>query len=144
MKYFTFNINKNAKLEFNNDYTGKESIFYNGEEVSSIRSFCGGHHSFKVNEAGEQVNYDVKISMNMFTGIASEIMRNGEVLFSNKPEMKTSAGSWIGIILLVFLFIVATVVGYKFGQGNSYYLALIFFLSGIGLILNQYRNKKKD
>ena len=64
------------------DGLGREAVYYDGQEVSSVRSVLGGTHRFTVNEDGSEVNYEVKLktSVGQFFGGAPkvELYRNGE------------------------------------------------------------------
>ena len=80
MKYVTLFHNGN-QIEVHNSMMGKETILYNGEEMSSKSSFFGARHEFWVIEDDEDVKYEVLISFNWKIGIAFDIYRNGDPLF---------------------------------------------------------------
>lgn len=64
------------------DGLGKETVYYDGQEVSSQRSVLGGTHRFAVNEDGVEVNYEVRMKTSVgqfFGGMPKvELYRNGE------------------------------------------------------------------
>jgi hypothetical protein len=66
-------------------FTGRETIYYNGEMVSEKRSFWGGLHSFNVKENGVDAQYEVKVGLSFpTTGATIVISRNGELLYADK------------------------------------------------------------
>lgn len=50
---------KNHKIEIKE--MGKEKILYDGKEVSNKWSMLGTTHIFRVNEDGDEIQYEVKI-----------------------------------------------------------------------------------
>jgi hypothetical protein len=73
-------------IEINSSiWNGKESVRYNGVEVSSRQNIWTSlsHHSFKVLEDGEDVVYEVQISGG-FVGSGFVVRRNG-IIQGHKP-----------------------------------------------------------
>ena len=44
-------------------FTGKETVYYNGEIVSRKKSMWGCVHSFNVNENGTDTHYEIKTGL---------------------------------------------------------------------------------
>lgn len=133
MRYLTLNINENTSITIDNDFSGKESVFYNGELMSSHRSFLGSKHEFSVKELGSEVRYKVDISLNGFTGIGFEIKRNDSIVMSNKATCSstTEHKSWKMITKIIVLFIAGGLVGFGFQSENyGVMFAGVFLASG--------------
>ena len=66
------------------NFTGLETIYYNGAVVSSKHSITGGDHLFTVKENGEDATYEIKIGVAGITKRVNLIITlNGELLFSD-------------------------------------------------------------
>lgn len=78
MKVLVVNGNK-IEIDVFSIFSGKESIYYNGELVSQKKSILGGLHSFQVRENGTDAFYEIKVSMIS----AIQVKRNGELLFAD-------------------------------------------------------------
>ena len=61
--------------------TGKEVVKYNGDIVSQKRTMFGGNHIFRVEEKGEMVNYEVRITPG-FLFPKTIIRRNGLIIYN--------------------------------------------------------------
>ena len=83
MKTITCNSHK---IEISGaNITGKERVLYDGKEVSSKHSLTGSTHIFRVNEDGEDVQYEVEISLRWHGLNAWTIVRRkGEIVFSDR------------------------------------------------------------
>lgn len=75
MKLLTFYSGDNEIRVHNDNWTGKEKVYYNDEEVSSKFSFFGAWHKFTVIEQGEEVKYVVNIKFGMW-GLGFDVLRN--------------------------------------------------------------------
>lgn len=74
-------------LEFHNSVLGKETVYVNGQEVSSKISVLGTTHRFSVYENGQWVAYEMVSSASTW-GIAVDIYRDGRPLLitsQNRP-----------------------------------------------------------
>lgn len=83
MKTITYN---GHKIEVSGLHPlGKEQIIYDGKIVSSKHSMFGATHVFRVNEDGEDVQYDVEIGTR-WHGFAAwcTVRRKGEIIFSDR------------------------------------------------------------
>jgi len=76
MRCISYFSGENIIEVHNNMWSGKETIFYNDEKVSSGYSILGKTHSFTVEEDGELVDYEVILELRWF-GIGFSIFRNG-------------------------------------------------------------------
>jgi hypothetical protein len=133
MRYLTLNINDHTSITIDNDITGKESVFYNGELMSSHRSFFGSKHEFSVEELGNEVRYKVDISLNGFTGIGFEIKRNDSIVMSNKARCSSTAEqkSWKIILTITMLFFAGGLVGWGIKKEDyAIVFAGIFLVAG--------------
>jgi hypothetical protein len=65
--------------------TGMERVLYDGREVSSKHSVTGSTHMFRVNEHGEDIQYEVELRTR-WHGLASwcTVRRKGEVIYSDR------------------------------------------------------------
>jgi hypothetical protein len=69
----------------NNLLTGKETILYDGKEVSSKRSIGGSTHIFIVKEDNEDIQYEVENSLRWHCMSAYTTMRRkGQIIYTNK------------------------------------------------------------
>ena len=64
-------------------FSGKETIYYNGEVVSQIKSFWGSVHLFEVKENGAKALYEVKVGLGFPVRATVVISRNGETLYAD-------------------------------------------------------------
>jgi hypothetical protein len=73
------------KIEINlfSLFSGKETIYYNGEIVSQKKSLLGGLHSFNVKENGIDTLYEIKVGMGFPIRATIMINRDGELLFDD-------------------------------------------------------------
>ena len=73
------------KIEINlfSLFSGKETIYYNGEIVSQKKSLWGGLHSFNVKENGIDTLYEIKVGMGFPIRATIMINRDGELLFDD-------------------------------------------------------------
>lgn len=79
MRLLVVNGNK-IEMEFFSLFSGKETIYYNGEIVSQKRSLFGGVHLFTVQEVGMDVQYEIRQSWTATV----EIRRNGELIYAER------------------------------------------------------------
>jgi hypothetical protein len=73
------------KIEINlfSLFSGKETIYYNGEIVSQKKSLLGGLHSFNVKENGIDTLYEIKVGMGFPIRATIMINKDGELLFDD-------------------------------------------------------------
>ena len=65
--------------------TGKEEIKYDGRVVSSKHTITGGTHVFRVNENGEDIDYEVEIGTRWHGFSAWYVVRrNGKVIYTDR------------------------------------------------------------
>ncbi|RYZ51859.1 MAG: hypothetical protein EOP49_10820 [Sphingobacteriales bacterium] len=83
MKYLTLNLNDNVRLEVDNSWNGKETVWYNGEVVSEQKTFWGGTHKFEKMEDGEMARYEVRVSIKAMMRVGIDIYRNDKVVLLN-------------------------------------------------------------
>lgn len=145
MKYLTITLNQNATIAIDNDFTGKETITYNQKTVSSIRSISGGTHKFEVEELGEKVKYEVKISFNLMTGIGMEIRRNEMEVFNNNPKMELNSKAWLNATSIIGLFLCAFFIITGIVKENHDYTPLAVVLACCSYVLYYYtKTSPKD
>jgi hypothetical protein len=80
MKVMTLHHNGN-QIEIHNSMTGKETIYYNKEEVSSKWSLFGTLHSFTVEEDGILIDYKVTSLLHVY-GVGFDVWRDGEPIIT--------------------------------------------------------------
>lgn len=78
MKLASFFHNGN-EIEIHNNWLGKETIKYNGEDVSEHYSIMGAEHKFSVLEDEVWADYVIVIGFSN-CGVGFNIYRNGEPL----------------------------------------------------------------
>ncbi|MCR9062566.1 MAG: hypothetical protein NXI00_01300 [Cytophagales bacterium] len=144
MKYLTFKTTENAIIEIENDFTGKETVYYNGEEVSAIRSIMGGIHTFEVVESDEKVNYQVELSLNIFTGIGFQIKRNGEDVFNNAPSFSNNENNNALVLWIIALFFAGAVIGYLLVKGDSQFVPWVLLGLIITWVINYFYTKNRS
>lgn len=73
-------------IEINkNPITGRETVLYDGKEVSSKLSVGGANHVFSVEEEGQKVQYEVDINIRWHGLSASTtVRRSGQIIFTDK------------------------------------------------------------
>ena len=76
MKYLTLNIEQTKSIEIHNSFLGKETIFYNGKQVSQKHSLLGATHEFNVIEDGQKTEYKIEIGFRFSIGVSCNIYRN--------------------------------------------------------------------
>ncbi len=88
------------QIDFENTWTGKETVTYDGQIVSEKRTLSGGVHVFNVIEGNESAHYEVEVRF-QFRGAGSylgvTIRRNGMLLFTNDSRHKKTRPSY-GVI----------------------------------------------
>jgi len=82
MRILLVNGNK-IEIDLVSLFSGKETIYYNGEIVSQKKSLFGGLHTFKVVENGVDAQYEIKVGMGFPIRATVEIKRNGELLYAD-------------------------------------------------------------
>jgi hypothetical protein len=80
MNIITLHLSQNVLLEVDNNYSGLETVRYNGETVSEKKSFMGENHRFEREENGEKVQYEVRISIKRLSRVGVDIYRNNQVV----------------------------------------------------------------
>ncbi len=64
---------------------GSEAVFYDGKKVAGGMSMVSGSYVFRVNEDGEDVQYDVTISLRWHgCSYWSEVRRRGEIIYTDR------------------------------------------------------------
>ncbi len=66
------------EIAIHNNLLGRDTIFYNGTQVSRKFSLLGAVHHFDVQEGQEWVNYVINVGYNTHGGISANVWRNGE------------------------------------------------------------------
>lgn len=61
---------------------GTEKVYYDGKQMTSMFSFWGSTHCFKVTEGNEDANYEIEIFS--FPTLGMKVRRNGILIFSDK------------------------------------------------------------
>ena len=82
MRVMVVNGNK-IEIDLLSLFSGKETIYYNGEIVSQKKSFWGSSHTFKVKEEGMDTQYEIKVGMGFPLRTTTVITRNGELLYAD-------------------------------------------------------------
>ena len=82
MRVLVVNGNK-IEIDLLSLFSGKETIYYNGEIVSQKKTLWGGIHSFNVLENGDDTHYEIKVGMGFPVRSTVVINRNGELLYSD-------------------------------------------------------------
>ena len=82
MRVLVVNGNK-IEIDLLSLFSGKETIYYNGEIVSQKKSLWGSLHSFKVKENGVDAQYEIKVGMGFPIMATVVIRRNGELLYAD-------------------------------------------------------------
>lgn len=68
-----------------NQLTGKETVCYDGKEMSSKFSIGGATHVFTVDEGNQNIQYEVEINIRWHGMSASTtVRRNGQIIFTDK------------------------------------------------------------
>jgi hypothetical protein len=82
MRILVVNDNK-IEIDLLSLFSGKETIYYNGEIVSQKKSLWGSLHAFSVKENGVDAHYEIKVGMGFPMRATVVINRNGELLFAD-------------------------------------------------------------
>jgi hypothetical protein len=82
MRILVVNGNK-IEIDLLSIFSGKETIYYNGEIVSQKKSMLGGLHTFNVKENGVDAQYEIKVGMGFPIRATVIIKRNGELLYAD-------------------------------------------------------------
>ena len=90
MKVLVVNGNK-IEIDLLSLFSGKETIYYNGEIVSQKKSLLGSLHSFNVKENGVDVQYEIKVGLGFPIRATVVINRNGELLYADN-KLKNPRG----------------------------------------------------
>ncbi len=80
MRYLTFFIDRQNKIDIHNSWLGRETIYYNGTLMSNKSSLFGATHDFEVREADETASYRIHINYKWPFRIGFDIFRNGRAL----------------------------------------------------------------
>lgn len=80
MRYLTYFVNDDTRLDISNSLLGEEKIYYNGALVSRKKSIWGHTHNFSVWEYNEEISYRVTIEIRWPFRIGFDIFRNGKAL----------------------------------------------------------------
>lgn len=82
MRVLVVNGNK-IEIDLLSLFSGKETVYYNGEIVSQMKSLWGGVHAFNVKENGVETQYEIKVGMGFPIRATVVITRNGELLYAD-------------------------------------------------------------
>jgi hypothetical protein len=82
MRVLVVNGNK-IEIDLLSLFSGKETVYYNGEIVSQMKSLWGGVHAFNVKENGVETQYEIKVGMGFPIRATVVISRNGELLYAD-------------------------------------------------------------
>ena len=82
MRILVVNGNK-KEIDLISLFSGKETVYYNGEIVSQKKSLLGSLHSFIVKENGVDVKYEIKVALGFPLKPTVVINRDGELLYSD-------------------------------------------------------------
>ncbi len=82
MRVLVVNGNK-IEIDLLSLFSGKETVYYNGEIVSQMKSLWGGVHAFNVKENGVEAQYEIKVGMGFPIRATIVISRNGELLYAD-------------------------------------------------------------
>ncbi len=64
---------------------GKERIYYDGQEMSGKWSMMGSSHVFRVQEDGQEVQYEVAIGIRWHgCSYWVEVRRSGELIYTDR------------------------------------------------------------
>ncbi|MEN0005068.1 MAG: hypothetical protein AAF798_13035, partial [Bacteroidota bacterium] len=74
-------FHEDNQIEIHNSLLGQETVYYNGEEVSSKWSLFGKLHSFTVEENEELIEYKVTTLLHLH-GVGFDIWRDGKPLLT--------------------------------------------------------------
>ena len=68
-----------------NQLTGKETVCYDGKEVSSKFSIGGATHVFSIDEENQSIQYEVEINLR-WHGLSGSttVRRNGQIIFTDR------------------------------------------------------------
>lgn len=82
MRILVVNGNK-IEIDLLSLFSGKETVYYNGEIVSQMKSLWGSVHVFTVKENGVEAQYEIKVGMGFPIRATVVISRNGELLYAD-------------------------------------------------------------
>ncbi len=82
MRVLAINGNK-IEIDLLSLFSGKETVYYNGEIVSQKKSLLGSIHTFEVIENGENVKYEIKVGVVFLIRPTILVKRNGELVYSD-------------------------------------------------------------
>ena len=66
------------EIAIHNNHLGRETIFYNGTQVSKKFSMLGTVHHFDVQEGHEWIEFVIKVGYNSWGAVSANVWRNGE------------------------------------------------------------------
>ncbi len=81
--YYKKLIANETVIEFNNDWSGMETVTANGRTVSQKSSVKGTNHYFTITENRRQVRYILTSKVNMLGQVFLDLRRNGQVIYKN-------------------------------------------------------------
>ena len=79
-------------IEFSNSFSGKETVFANGEVVSEKSSFLGTDHHFTVLENGQSTRYTLRTKIGGDTLVLIDLIREGRVILRDESIPYGSRG----------------------------------------------------
>lgn len=81
--YYKKLIANETVIEFNNDWSGMETVTANGRVVSQKSSIRGTNHYFTVVENRRQVRYILTSKVDMLGQVYLDLRRNGQAIYKN-------------------------------------------------------------
>jgi N-dimethylarginine dimethylaminohydrolase len=88
--YYTKLVIGPTTIEFDNSWTGMETIYVNGRIVSQKSSVWGTHHYFTVYENGKEVRYILTSKVGANMQVLMDLRRNGHIIERDYPLSRTS------------------------------------------------------
>lgn len=83
MRVLVVNGNK-IEIDLLSLFSGKETVYYNGEIVSQTKSMWGSLHAFNVIENEKEVSYNISVKARWGLPLVKlDIKRNGELIYSD-------------------------------------------------------------
>lgn len=92
MRVLMVNGNK-IEMDFVSLFSGKETVYYNGEVVSRKNSIFGTVHTFRVKENDADVQYDIQTGFS-FVRPGVVIKRNGELIYADNDLKNPRGMQW--------------------------------------------------
>lgn len=99
MKLYSINLDSNV-IELHNNLLGRETVYFNGQKVSSAFSIFGSTHAFRVN--GD--DWELRVSTGMF-GLGINLSKN------HIPIIEAPSSQFLrNFLLLVAIMVLAKII----------------------------------